>query len=162
MLSYGLDSNLEFCPMDCNLSKPLSEREPFFDQDRGQVLTFRSGTFGERGWTLPLIQTVHPNLETRTKFFAKFLLEGTVFDDLKPLVENLITAPVAMIKTWGSLHIKRTKPLLEALLVAKVDDKEKMVKALSENQNFLLKEYLKWFDEDHHNEVKKIWLDLYK
>ena len=148
--------------MDCNLSKPLSEREPLFDQDRGQVLTFRSGTFGERGWTLPLIQTVHPNLETRTKFFAKFLLEGTVFESLKCLVENLITAPVAMIKTWRSLHIKRTKPLLEALLIAKVDDKEKMVKALSENQNFLLKEYLKWFDEDHHTEVKKIWLDLCK
>ena len=34
----------DFCPMDCNLSKPLSEREPFFDQERGQVLTFRSGT----------------------------------------------------------------------------------------------------------------------
>ena len=123
-------------------------------------MTFRSGTFGERGWTLPLIQTVHPNTTERTKFFAKFLLEGVIFTDLKPYVEELFPAPVAMIKTWGSLHIKRTKPLFEALLIAKVDDKEKLVKTLSENPNFLLKEYLNWLDEKHHKEVKEIWLKL--
>ena len=164
----------DFCPMDCNLSKPLSEREPFFDQERGQVLTFRSGTFGERGWILPLIQTVHPQVAERTKMFAKFLLEGAVFPDLKPFSEDsefetcqtchlnrcLLTAPVAMIKTWGNWNIKMTKPLFEALLSAKVDDKQKLVKALSENPNFLLKEYLKWFDEKLHKEVKQIWLDL--
>ena len=65
-----------------------------------------------------------------------------------------------MIKTWGNWNIKMTKPLFEALLSAKVDDKQKLVKALSENPNFLLKEYLKWFDEKHHKEVKQIWLDL--
>ena len=150
----------DFCPMDCNLSKPLSEREPFFDQERGQVLTFRSGTFGERGWILPLIQTVHPQVAERTKMFAKFLLEGAVFPDLKPYSEDLLTTPVAMIKTWGNWNIKMTKPLFEALLSAKVDDKQKLVKALSENPNFLLKEYLKWLDEKYHKEVKQIWLDL--
>ena len=31
----------DFCPLDCNLSKPLSDREPFYDQEKGQVMTFR-------------------------------------------------------------------------------------------------------------------------
>ena len=31
----------EFCPLDCNLSKPLTDREPIYDAERGEVLSFR-------------------------------------------------------------------------------------------------------------------------
>ena len=35
----------DFCPLDCNLSKPLSDREPFYDQEKGQIMTFRCFEF---------------------------------------------------------------------------------------------------------------------
>ena len=150
----------DFCPLDCNLSKPLVDREPIYDQEKGQVLTYRTGTFGERCWPLPLIKTVHPSLLERTKYFAKFLLEGLVFPHLKGYSNELLSPPIAMIRSWGNLHSKRTKPLYETLLENGVDAKDKLVKKLEENPKFLMKDYLKWLDDDHHNEVTKIWLGL--
>ena len=151
----------EFCPLDCTLSKPLTDREPFYDAERGEILTFRTGTFGERGWILPLLKTVHPVASDRTKYFAKFLLEGEIFPALKPYKEELLSSPVAMIKTWGSLHAKRIKPIFETLLSYEVDSKAKFVKVLQEtNPKFLLKQYLLWLDEKWHNEITKLWIDL--
>ena len=150
----------DFCPLDCNLSKPLSDREPFYDSDKGQIMTFRTGTFGERGWPLPLIKTVHPTVSERTKYFAKFFLEGQVIPELKDFQDKLLSAPVAMIKTWGTLHSKRTKPLFEALLGEEVDSKEKFLQCLKNNPKFLLNQYLNWLDEDFHKEVRKVWAVL--
>ena len=150
----------DFCPLDCNLSKPLSDREPFYDEVKGQVLTFRTGTFGERGWPLPLIKTVHPSETERIKYFAKFFLEGQILSKLKDFAEFLLTAPVAMVKTWGSLQSKRTKPLFEKLLSEKVDSKSKLIQCMEKNSNFLLNPYLNWLDEEHHPKVKKIWPEI--
>ena len=152
----------EFCPLDCNLSKPLSKREPFYDPERGQILTYRSGTYGERGWVLPLVTTVHPNTMERTKFFAKFFLEGLIFPELKDFSEELLSPSVAMVRSWGNLHLKRTKPFFEMLLHKCVDEKDKFETALSANPKFLLKEYLLWHDEGRHQEIRKIWPSLAK
>ena len=66
-----------------------------------------------------------------------------------------------MIKTWGSLHAKRIKPIFETLLSYEVDNKAKFVKVLQEtNPKFLLKQYLLWLDEKWHNEITKLWIDL--
>ncbi len=148
----------EFCPVDCNLSKPLTNREPFY-QD-GAVMILRTGTFGERSWTLPLIKSEHPSVTERTKFFAKFLLEGKVFESLQKFQPDLLSPPIAMIRSWANLHSKRTKPLFETLLSAQVDSKDKMCDKLRQEPDFLRTEFLLWLDEEHHNQVKEIWTEL--
>jgi ATP-dependent RNA helicase DHX37/DHR1 len=150
----------EFCTMDCNLSKPLADREAIYEE--GQVLTFRTGTFGERGWPLPLIKTEHPTRIERLKYFAKFILEGEVLPELKQFTGELMSPPVAMIRTWGSLHIRRVKPLFEALSGQNIDSKEKLLTALQENSQFLKSAYLNWLDQDFHAEVNQIWAKLSK
>ncbi len=150
----------DFCPVDCNLSKPLADREPYLDEERGEVITICTGTFGERGWTLPLIPVTHPVASERYRFFAKFILEGKVLKPLEEFTNDLLSPPVSMIKTWGSLHAKRTKPLFETLVMNQVDTKAKLIKALSENSKFLKKEYLLWIKEEHHEQVNKLWPEL--
>ena len=153
----------EFCPLDCDLSKPLSDREPFYEPEKDRVSAFRTGTFGERGWSLPLLKTEHPVQSDRIRYFAKFFLEGEIFPALKEYSKELLSSPVAIIKTWGSLHAKRTRPLFETLLANQVDTKRKFRQVWEENPKFLLKQYLLWLDEKWHEEVTKLWMsDLVK
>ena len=155
----------DFCPLaDCNLSKPLSDREPFYDQEKGQVMTFRTGTFGERGWPLPVIKTIHPLVKERTKYFAKFILDGSVLPELKEFSQHLQPAPVAMIATWGSLHKKRTESFFDALYDNEksefVNNQEVLIHSLKNNPKFakeLLKQYLNWLNEEYHEDVKEIF-----
>ena len=107
-----------------------------------------------------MVKVVHGIHTERIKYFAKFILEGLVLTQLKTYSSQLLTAPVAMIKTWGSLHVKRTKPLFDALQKADVDNKAKLVKAMKENPKFLLKPYLNWLDEEYHPEVSELWPKL--
>ena len=124
----------------------------------------RTGTFGERGWPLPVIKTIHPLIKERTKYFAKFFLDGSVLPQLKEFSKHLQPAPVAMISTWGSLHKKRTESLLEALYDNEknefVNNQEVLIQSLKNNPKFakeLLKQYLNWLNEEYHEDIKEIF-----
>ena len=111
-----------------------------------------------------MIKTTHPLIKERTKYFAKFFLDGSVLPELKEFSQHLQPAPVAMISTWGSLHKKRTESLFEALYDNEksefVNNQEVLIQSLKNNPKFakeLLKQYLNWLNEEYHEDVKQIF-----
>ena len=148
----------EFCPLDCTLKQNLT-RPPFYDSERDQILAYHNGTFGERGWDLPELKILHPNLPERVKYFAKYFLEGEIFPKLRSYTEEMSkksVTPSAMI----SLRAKQAKSMFETLMNHEVDCKAKFVQILEENPKFLLKEYLQWLEEKYEKEVTKLWSEL--
>lgn len=146
-----------FCEGQCLFSPPLADPEPYYDQERGEVMCTVTATFGRRAWVLPKSQIVHPKGIEKFKHFARFLLEGKVISSLARYTESLLSNPVVMVKSWANLHGKRTQNILEELVENDVDNYSSLVKAFKQDQNFLKASYLHWIPESMKDEVSKAW-----
>ena len=49
-----------YCSEQCAFSQPMSEPEPFWNDETGQIMCYVNGTFGKQAWCLPMVQIVHP------------------------------------------------------------------------------------------------------
>lgn len=105
---------VSYVPGLCNLSAPLLEPEPRFDALSGVVKCTVTGTFGSQGWALPNVEVDYPSGVDLYKFFAKFLLEGSVFPLLGKFAKDLLSSPGIMTKSWAKLQ-PRTDALLKGL-----------------------------------------------
>jgi len=85
----------------CNISEPLSDPPPRFDSSTKKLLCHVSATFGRSGWPLPVLEMEFPPGLSRFKWFARFLLDGSILPKLKKFVPSLLSTPVCMIRTWA-------------------------------------------------------------
>lgn len=74
-----------------------------FDKETGKVMCKMTGTFGPRGWPLPVMEMEHPKDLNGVKLFARFLLEGEVCPKLKSFVPNYLATPSSVTKSWSKL-----------------------------------------------------------
>ncbi|CAH4033767.1 unnamed protein product [Pieris brassicae] len=144
-----------YVPHLCNL-EPLSEPEPRFDEKSGRVKGHYKGTFGKACWELPSSEIDFPDKIDRYRWFAKFLLEGSVFPKLKKYAPSLLSPPSTMIKSWSKLQ-PRTEILLKALAARHCGTRDEAKIMWQEQSKYLLDEYLKWLPESAHNEVSLFW-----
>lgn len=93
-----------YAPQMCNLSSPLLEPPPFYDEKDDCVMAFVSGTFGSHLWPLPVTAIPFPECEDRYKWFAYFLLVGQVDRRLLPFVSSLLSHPRILFKSWIRLQ----------------------------------------------------------
>ncbi|PSN33185.1 putative ATP-dependent RNA helicase kurz [Blattella germanica] len=121
-----------YAPALCNLSSPLADPPPRFDEVTGRMYCHVDGTFGRAAWQLPTMEIEFPSSLDKYKWFACFLLQGCVFPKLKKYVSSLLSVPMTMIKTWAKLQ-PRTEILLNELLAEKVDSKQKLLDAWKKN-----------------------------
>ncbi|CAH0595090.1 unnamed protein product [Chrysodeixis includens] len=143
-------------PQMCNLGDPLDEPPPAYDQRSGRVKCHFKGTFGKAGWELPIVEVDYPEKIERYRWFARFLLEGSVFPKLRKYTSSLLSPPSTMVKTWARLQ-PRTEILLEALIRKRAGTRDALQSIWEENKTYLLDEYLKWVPESAHNEVSLYW-----
>ncbi|OWR55134.1 ATP-dependent RNA helicase DHX8 [Danaus plexippus plexippus] len=148
-----------YVPFLCNLGEPLSEPEPRYDARSGRVKCHFKGTFGKSCWELPTVEIDYPEKIDKYRWFARFLLEGSVFVKLKKYAASLLSPPSTMIKSWAKLQ-PRTEILLKALIDKKIGSKDKMEQIWKEKPTYLQDEYLKWVPESAHNEVILYWPPL--
>ncbi|XP_073948219.1 probable ATP-dependent RNA helicase kurz [Choristoneura fumiferana] len=148
-----------YVPQLCHLGDPLTEPAPRFDEKTGRVKCHYKGTFGKAGWELPVVEIDFPDKIEKYRWFARFLLEGTVIPKLRKYSGSLLSPPSTMVKSWSKLQ-PRTEILLKGLIAKRVGSKPELLDAWSEQSNYLLDEYLKWLPESAHNEVTLNWPPL--
>ncbi|XP_054284834.1 probable ATP-dependent RNA helicase kurz [Macrosteles quadrilineatus] len=148
-----------FAPTLCNLSSPLTEPPPRYNEDTGVVYCHFSGSFGKRGWPLPVTELEFPEGLDRYKWFAVFFLNGSVCPKLKKYSKNLLSTPQTMVKSWAGLQ-PRTEILLKTLVAAQVDSKSSLLEKWEDEPKYLLNAYQSWLPESAHNEVAVLWPPL--
>ncbi|RLU16994.1 hypothetical protein DMN91_011063 [Ooceraea biroi] len=79
----------KFAPTLCNLDEPANDSPARYDPVTGKIMCRVSGTFGEAGWKLPMVDIEYPLTLNGVKWFAFFFLEGEVCPKLKPFVPLL-------------------------------------------------------------------------
>uniref|UniRef100_H2ZDK9 Activating signal cointegrator 1 complex subunit 3 n=1 Tax=Ciona savignyi TaxID=51511 RepID=H2ZDK9_CIOSA len=121
-----------FCPQHCVFSKPLEEPSPTYDPVSDDVKCVVTATYGRLSWPLGQVVITYPPGLDRYRWFAKFLLDGSVVSSLKKFSTVFLSRPVTMVKSWSSLQ-PRTESMLKSLAGAGVDSKQKLVKMWKEN-----------------------------
>ncbi|OQV23883.1 putative ATP-dependent RNA helicase DHX37 [Hypsibius exemplaris] len=146
----------KFAPQHCIFSAPLEEPEARFDGGNGNVICHRTSTCGPHGWPLPSVEVDYPEGVELYKWFGRFFLEGLVCPKLQPFAVHLLIKPNVMIKTWAEVH-PATQTLLHALVQRKVATRAKLLQVWSQDQSYLMQEYLQWLPQNYRTQAAAIW-----
>uniref|UniRef100_T1I963 RNA helicase n=1 Tax=Rhodnius prolixus TaxID=13249 RepID=T1I963_RHOPR len=145
-----------FAPTLCQLGSPLEDPPPRYNATKGTVHCHVKATFGRSGWELPVVEIEFPLGLDKYKWFAVFLLDGSVCPKLTKYTKSLLSTPQTMIRSWAKLQ-PRTELLLKTLVSNEVDSKEKLLNVWLSERTYLLASYQKWLPETAHNEVAMMW-----
>ncbi|XP_072103683.1 probable ATP-dependent RNA helicase DHX37 [Mobula birostris] len=143
-------------PQYSHYGKPLDSPPPRYCPGTGRVKCHRGSTFFRVGWELPAVEVDYPGGLDRYKYFAKFLLEGTVIKKLASYTKCLLSSPSTMLKSWAKLQ-PRTDALLRALVSEKVDNRDALLAAWKKDNKYLLSAYSQWLPESVHTDVSLNW-----
>eukprot|EP01135_Chromosphaera_perkinsii_P002097 Nk52_evm31s217 gene=Nk52_evmTU31s217 len=149
-------------PHLCHLSKPVQGVPPKYDTEGDFVSCVVTGKFGPRGWELPAEKVEYPECMEKYQWFAKLLLEGQIFTDLKAYIPSLLSSPHLLIKNFSS---KRCMSLIQSLMDSKICSKEGLLKRWKADETleskkkklFLLDAYLQWIPKARHGDVISNW-----
>ncbi|RZF33162.1 hypothetical protein LSTR_LSTR004848 [Laodelphax striatellus] len=144
-----------FAPTLCNLT-PQKEPSPTYNVEKGIPFCYASGSFGPNGWQLPIMEIEYPQSLDRLRWFAVFILDGSVCPKLLKYVKSLLSTPQTMVKSWANV-VPRTQVLLKALADEQISSKKDLMVQWANNSKYLLKEYLLWIPEAGHDEVTLLW-----
>lgn len=116
----------------CNLSKPLEEPAPFYDEVDDCVKCYRTATFGPYQWPVPQTEHVYPDGIDKFRWFARFLLEGKIDPYFQLYSKTLLSPPTILNKSWSKLQ-PRTTSMIDALSSEDVDSLKKLSAKWIEN-----------------------------
>ena len=85
-------------------------------------------------------------------YFARFLLEGEIIEELKKYKKMLNSNPNIITNKVSDMYIKVSK-LIVGLKENKICNKEDLIKQLKRDKNFLKDVIIMWYD---NQSVKKI------
>ncbi|KAL1458425.1 hypothetical protein WDU94_008580 [Cyamophila willieti] len=145
-----------YAPSLCSFSPPLEEPPPRYFPSNKKLLCHVNATFGKSGWPLPIVEIDMPKGLDRYKWFAVFLLDGSICPKLAKYVKSLLSTPTTMVKSWASLQ-RRTEILLQALVQKQTDNVDHLLSLWTSEPAYLRSEYLQWLPESAHNEVTALW-----
>jgi hypothetical protein len=159
--------------MGCKLlsmGEALDIPVPKYDSDSDSIMCSVLTKFGSHGWILPSIQIrmgearltgskqLMPDDEYR--WFARYLLEGKVFADLKDLRAMLNDDPSIITRRKASSKVAL---LISSLADHEIASSEALTKHWVENDSkFLIKHLRSWVKKDKSKEAKKLWIDFVK
>lgn len=156
------------------LGGPLSSPLPLYDPDKDAILCSVMTKFGNHGWEIPAIkvemfdalQTTegrrnsHFMVDDSFRWFARFLLEGKIFQELKDLQLMLNDSPAIITQRTP---LAKVAQLVSALSSAGVDSASALRKHWATVDNkFLFKNLKSWVVSDKADDAKKIWIETVK
>jgi ATP-dependent RNA helicase DHX37/DHR1 len=99
-------------------------------------------------------------LDDSFRWFARFLLEGKVFPELKEIQKIYTDSPTIITK---KTPVAKVSMLVSALSSAGVDSASALSKHWAEKDDkFLFKCLKSWIKRENHSEGKKIWIEMVK
>lgn len=157
-----------------SIGAPLLSPRPSYDEEKDAVVCAVSTKFGSHGWEIPPVKRTmfeslhtpegkhspHYLLDDSFRWFAKFLLEGKVFPELKGFQKILSDSPAIITK---KAPVAKVSVLVSELSSAGVDSGSALRKHWAEKDDkFLFKALKRWIKCEHHSEAKKIWIEMVK
>lgn len=161
----------------CNLSDPLEDPPPFYDNEKDVVMCHVTGTFGPYCWPLPRTAIPFPTKDDHIfKWFARFLLEGHIHSFFSAHSSKLLTPASLVVKPWAKLQA-RTSGITTRLSQDRIASLPSLNKKWTSDPTCkfgawtlneisdpfpplhpdLLTEYLDWLPQTLHDQVKKAW-----
>lgn len=151
----------------CKYSAPLSEPAPFYDATLDQVQCYVKPQFGMHAWTLPIVVRAFPDtnsstqndeLQSKYRWFAKFLLDGQVVPGLAPFAHVLRTPSHALVRKKFEARIQL---LVHKLRSSEVASRQALVhKWQLEDKLFLREELKQWIQSDHQQRFLGAWSSI--
>ena len=165
------------------IGEPLASPFPTYDQPNDVILCSVQTKFGCYGWEIsPVQRDMFKTLEQKTslkntvymkddsfRWFARFLLEGKVFQDLRELVEMYNDHPSIITRRQnlasGNAHSQNAKVtlLVSALSQAGIDNGAALQKHWTETDSkFLFHAIKRWVKSDFVSKFQAIWTKCVK
>jgi ATP-dependent RNA helicase DHX37/DHR1 len=164
------------------IGEPLVSPLPTYDENNDVVLCGVRTKFGCYGWELPPVRRdMYTTLQQQSinscvympddsfRWFARFLLEGKVFLDLKDVVDtyndhpSMITRRSASGASTSSSHVTKVTLLVSALSNAGIDNAAALRKHWAENDSkFLFNIMKRWVKPEHTISFQKVWIKSVK
>ncbi len=156
-----------------SLGEPIDFPAPKYDKDQDEIICSVVTKYGDQGWLLPPIQVVMSKVLSKGmkqssvvlrddpyRWFARSLLNGVVFEELKELKSMLNDDPsiITRRKPMGKVAM-----LVSSLAEHEIDSATKLTKYWAEEDSkFLFKNLKSWVKSDKVAEVKKLWIATVK
>ena len=165
------------------IGEPLVSPLPTYDQHNDKVLCSVQTKFGCYGWEIsPVQRDMFKTLELPSsvkntvympddsfRWFARFLLEGKVFHDLKGLAEmyndlpSIITRRLNLASGSSHSHVSKVTLLVLELSQAGIDNAAALQKHWAEkNSNFLFNAIKRWVKSDFVAKFQTLWVKCVK
>ena len=144
---YNLGGNLVKTSLSLNI------KEPYYNKKTDSIYCLVDIIYGYKRWEINNIAVEMSSDEPKFYYyFARFLLEGEIIDELKKYKKMLNSNPNIITNKVSDVYIKVSK-LIIALKGNKICCKEDLENKLKKDKNFLKDVLILWYDNPS---VKKI------
>ena len=144
---YNLGGNLVKTSLSLNI------KEPYYNKKTDSIYCLVDIVYGYKRWEINNIAVEMSSDEPKFYYyFARFLLEGEIIDELKKYKKMLNSNPNIITNKVSDMYIKVSK-LIIALKGNKICCKEDLENKLKKDKNFLKDVLILWYDNPS---VKKI------
>jgi len=154
-------------------SEPLPTPPPTYNAEEDVVVCSVRTKYGDHGWEIPSMQaemysvlqsdqgrsSSHFSSDDSFRWFARYLLDGKVFDELSDLSSMLNDSPALVTRSTPSSKVAL---LVSALASNGIDSAAALCKHWSKDPKFLLREIKKWVRPDSASQAKSLWTDTVK
>ena len=147
---YNLGGNLVKTSLSLNL------KEPFYNKKTDTINCLVDIIYGYKRWEINNIAVEMSSDEAKFYYyFARFILEGDVIEELKKYKKMLNSNPNIITNKISDMYIKVSK-LIVGLKGNKICNKSDLISKLKKDKNFLKDAIIMWYDNPN---VKKIIRD---
>ena len=144
---YNLGGNLVKTSLSLNL------KEPYYNKKSDSICCLVDIIYGYKRWEINNIAVEMSSDEPKFYYyFARFLLEGEIIEELKKYKKMLNSNPNIITNKISDMYIKVSK-LIVALKGNKICNKEDLINKLKKDKNFLKDVIIMWYDNPN---IKKI------
>ena len=144
---YNLGGNLVKASLSLNL------KEPYYNKSKDSICGFVDIIYGYKRWEIKNIAVEMSVEEPKFYYyFARFILEGEIIEELKKYKKMLNTNPNIITNKISDMYIKVSK-LIISLKANKICNKKELILKLKKDKNFLKDIIILWYDNAN---VKKI------
>jgi ATP-dependent RNA helicase DHX37/DHR1 len=144
---YNLGGNL------VKTSLSLNVKEPYYNKKTDSIYCLIDIIYGYKRWEINNIAVEMNSDEPKFYYyFARFLLEGEIIDELKKYKKMLNSNPNIITNKVSDMYIKVSK-LIVALKGSNIKNKDDLENKIKKDKNFLKDVLIMWYDNPS---VKKI------
>ena len=144
---YNLGGNLVKTSLSINV------KEPYYNKKNDTICCLVDIIYGYKRWEINNIAVEMSSDEPKFYYyFARFLLEGEIIEELKKYKKMLNSNPNIITNKVSDMYIKVSK-LIIGLKGNKICNKNDLIKTLKKDKNFLKDIIIMWYDNPS---VKKL------